>query len=61
MGYLKGVENDLSSFSKYVQKADTILKKLRLSSNKIREQGEHDFEGGREKKEETLDDKLSYR
>ena len=35
MGYLRGAENDLSSFSKFVQKADSILKKLRVSSSKI--------------------------
>ena len=35
MAYLRGVENDLSSFSKFVQKADSILKKLRVSSSKL--------------------------
>ena len=35
MGYLRGAENDLSNFSKFVQKADIILKKLRVSSSKL--------------------------
>ena len=39
MGYLRGAENDLSSFSKFVQKADSILKKLRVSSSKISSKG----------------------
>lgn len=39
MGYLRGAENDLSSFSKFVQKADSILKKLRVSSSKISKGG----------------------
>jgi hypothetical protein len=40
MGYLRGAENDLSNFSKFVQKADTILKKLRVSSSKIKDKSE---------------------
>lgn len=35
MAYLKGVENDLSSFSRFVRKADGILKKLKASSTNM--------------------------
>ena len=42
MGYLRGADNDLSNFSKFVQKADTILKKLRVSSSKMKGHAEGD-------------------